>query len=54
MLCHTPPPTRDWRPTTHKMPRIEDVPFPDELDDDPEPPTPEPPEYGPVPGVILH
>jgi hypothetical protein len=45
----------DWRPAVNKMPWVEDVPFPTDVDDDPlEPSTPEPPEYGPVPSVILH
>jgi len=55
MLCHTPPPFPDWRTNIHRMPPVEDLPFPTDLDDDDDPPpTPEPPEYGPVPAVIVH
>jgi len=55
MLCHTPPPFPNWRPNINKTPLIDDLPFPTDLDtEDPEPPTPEPPEHGPVPHVILH
>lgn len=54
MQCHTPPPYPGWRPNINKMPLVDDLPFPDLDDDDLEPATPEPPEYGPVPAVILH
>jgi hypothetical protein len=54
MLCHTPPPYPGWRPTINRLPQIEDLPFPGDDDDDGEPHPPEPPEYGPVPAVILH
>jgi len=53
MLCHSTPPIPSWRPT--KAPLLDELPFPTDLDDDDlEPKTPEPPEYGPVPRVILH
>lgn len=53
MLCHSVPPIPDWRPI--KMPLIDELPFPSDLDtDDLPPPVPEPPEYGPVPSIIVH
>jgi hypothetical protein len=55
MLCHTPPPFPDWRSNIQRMPQVNDLPFPTDLDDDDgDAPTPEPPEYGPVPSVIVH
>lgn len=54
MQCHTPTPFPNWRPTTNKMPWLDDMPLPADLDDDPELPTPEPPEYGPAPHVVLN
>jgi hypothetical protein len=53
MLCHSVPPIPSWRPTNIKMP-MDDLPFPSDLDDDLDQQTPEPPEYGPVPPVIVH
>ncbi len=53
MLCHSVPPISGWRP--NKMPLVDDLPFPSDSDlDDLEPQTPEPPEHGPVPPVVLH
>lgn len=53
MQCHSIPPIPSWRPT--KAPLMDDLPFPGDLDsEEPDPQTPEPPEHGPVPHVILH
>ncbi|MED5619010.1 hypothetical protein [Ideonella sp. BN130291] len=53
MLCHSVPPIPSWRP--NKMPLMDELPFPSDLDtDDDDDLTPEPPEYGPVPHVIVH
>lgn len=56
MYCHTPPPVPGWRPANTKLPMLDelDLPFPPDLDTDEPDPVPEPPEYGPVPSVILH